>query len=130
MVRLGPGIRRALARQVLDIGSGEGSFAEAGCYHVVALDDNLDALLYAREREGGRQHRVFASCGRLYVAVPNGHGLCDAVYRFVFDGGGHAFYLGTRWVDRVFHSNLAVYGWALYFDRGGEAASEERGFIG
>jgi hypothetical protein len=33
--------------------------------------------------------RVLAPGGRCFFSMPDGHGLCDAVYRFVFEGGGH-----------------------------------------
>ena len=33
--------------------------------------------------------RVLKPGGRLYVSVPNGYGFCDAVYRWVYEGGGH-----------------------------------------
>ncbi len=33
--------------------------------------------------------RVLKPGGRLYVSVPNGYGLCDGVYRWVYEGGGH-----------------------------------------
>lgn len=33
--------------------------------------------------------RVIKPDGRLFVTVPNGHALCDAIYRFLFEGGGH-----------------------------------------
>jgi SAM-dependent methyltransferase len=33
--------------------------------------------------------RVLKPSGRLYVSVPDGYGLCDQVYRWLFEGGGH-----------------------------------------
>jgi SAM-dependent methyltransferase len=33
--------------------------------------------------------RVLKPNGRLYVSVPDGYGLCDRVYRWLFEGGGH-----------------------------------------
>jgi SAM-dependent methyltransferase/ribosomal protein L40E len=33
--------------------------------------------------------RVLKPDGRLYVSVPNGYALCDAIYRWVYEGGGH-----------------------------------------
>ena len=130
--------------------------------------------------------RVLKPGGQIFISVPNGYGLCDAIYRFVFAGGGHvnrfertqvvgliekstgsrlvrwhklyssfvylsklidllkesppggpqrlatigrvfpprvilaaqkAIYTNTRRLDRLFHTDLAVYGWALYFER-------------
>lgn len=46
--------------------------------HIAPADDAL--------REIGR---VLKPRGRLYVSVPNGYGLCDGIYRWVFEGGGH-----------------------------------------
>ncbi len=34
-------------------------------------------------------HRILKPTGLLWVAVPNGYGLDDALYRYVFEGGGH-----------------------------------------
>src|SRR5436853_2547608 len=33
--------------------------------------------------------RILSSRGCLWIAVPNGYGFDDALYRFVFAGGGH-----------------------------------------
>ncbi len=33
--------------------------------------------------------RILKPGGRLYVAVPDGHSLCDGIYRLLFEGGGH-----------------------------------------
>ena len=52
------------------------------CHHAL---EHLDGLV----RVLNEMARVLKPDGRLYVAVPNGYGLCDAVYRFVFEGGGH-----------------------------------------
>jgi len=52
------------------------------CHHAL---EHLDGLVLVL----GEMARVLKPDGRLYVAVPNGYGLCDAVYRFVFEGGGH-----------------------------------------
>lgn len=139
--------------------------------------------------------RVLKPDGRLYISVPDGHGFCDGVYRWVFEGGGHVnrfrredlvrlvesrvgvrlaqwqrlyssftylrgipdlrnapdlqtrlkwiarlprplnratqwgLYLATRVADRFFGTHLAVYGWALWFDRGAGAAIENPPFV-
>src|SRR5579872_6875380 len=52
------------------------------CHHALEHLDGLEQVL--REMA-----RVLQPNGRLYVSVPNGYGLCDAVYRWVFTGGGH-----------------------------------------
>src|SRR5215831_924245 len=33
--------------------------------------------------------RVLKPDGRLFVSAPNGYGVCDGAYRWVFEGGGH-----------------------------------------
>jgi SAM-dependent methyltransferase len=159
------------------------------CHHVLEHVAPLDAVL-------AEIRRVLKPDGRLFVTVPDGHGLCDAVYRFVFEGGGHVnrftrdslvtavesavglqlarwqklyssfaylrrllelravsasglslrlrllrrlrsavaaaqwlLYLGTRWWDRVFRTDLALYGWAFYFERSAGNAVEERAYV-
>jgi SAM-dependent methyltransferase len=159
------------------------------CHHVLEHLVPLDTVL----AEIGR---VLKPGGRLFVAVPNGYGLCDAVYRFVFEGGGHvnrlsrdglvtdieravglrlvrwqklyssfahlrrliklravsasglslrlrmlrslpglvaaaqwSLYLGTRMCDRVLGTDLAVYGWAMYFGQADGPAVEERSYV-
>src|SRR5579864_6095271 len=92
-MRLGLGIRRALARPpldaaqvswpfdiyrwfaeldrsqwVLDIGSGEGSFPWSDACHMVALDDNVEAFQRAPTHASGLYHRVFGSSERLPLA--------------------------------------------------------------
>jgi SAM-dependent methyltransferase len=46
--------------------------------HLAPLDESLAEMA-----------RVLKPGARCYVSVPNGYGLCDAVYRLVFLGGGH-----------------------------------------
>jgi SAM-dependent methyltransferase len=46
--------------------------------HMVDLSGTLEEI-----------SRVLKSTGRLYVSIPNGYGLCDRIYRYVFEGGGH-----------------------------------------
>jgi SAM-dependent methyltransferase len=59
-----------------------GSFDLVICHHALEHVADLRATL----REVGR---VLKPEGRFYVAVPNGYGLCDGIYRFLFEGGGH-----------------------------------------
>jgi SAM-dependent methyltransferase len=157
-----------------------------GLEHIPAVEKTL--------REVGR---ILKPDGRLVVSVPNGHGLCDGIYRFVFEGGGHvnrftrqravelvercagvrlqswhklyssfaylyrlaealdrrpmslpgrarafgklprsavyggqrALYRTTRLADRLFHTNFAVYGWALYFGRSSQVAHEQPAYL-
>lgn len=58
------------------------SFDLVLCHHVLEHIDNPESTL-------AEIARVLTPEGRLYVAVPNGHGLCDGIYRYVFDGGEH-----------------------------------------
>ena len=46
--------------------------------HIPAVDGTLAEI-----------GRVLRPEGRCFFSMPNGYGLCDAVYRFVFEGGGH-----------------------------------------
>ena len=46
--------------------------------HLAPLDETLAEMA-----------RVLKPGGRCYISVPNGYGLCDAIYRLVFLGGGH-----------------------------------------
>ena len=162
----------------------------AVCHHALEHVIELDATL-------AEIARVLKPDGRLIVSVPNGFGLCDAVYRFVFEGGGHVnrfhrgelvkkvekavsvrlvewtrlyssfvylwrlkqmledpppdlsprlmtiaklppkaitvvqrlLYSGTRVADRWLGSELALYGWAFYFDRAGGSAVETRAYV-
>ncbi len=59
-----------------------GAFDLVICHHVLEhVPDYSGALA-----EIGR---VLKPAGRLYVSVPNGYGLCDSIYRYVFEGGDH-----------------------------------------
>jgi SAM-dependent methyltransferase len=182
---------------VLDLASGPGSFGPyfrtfgrsaslpfrdrafdlVICHHALEHVENLETTLK-------EIRRVLKTSGRLFVSVPNGRGLCDQIYRTVFEGGGHVnrfrreevvamversvevrlvrwtklyssfvylrrlmelleapppglskrllrigrlprwmigagqkgLYTSSRAVDRWFHTDLAVYGWAFYFE--------------
>lgn len=48
----------------------------------------------------------------------------QAVYK-----GQRVLYRGTRLADRLLHTNLAVYGWALYFSRSSHDAREKPAFL-
>ena len=58
------------------------SFDLVICHHVLEHVSDLEETL-------GEIRRVLKPGARFYAAVPNGHGLCDGIYRYVFDGGGH-----------------------------------------
>ena len=155
--------------------------------HLAPLDETLSEMA-----------RVLKPGGRCYISVPNGYGLCDAIYRLVFKGGGHvnrfhrdelislleqrlrvrlvtwqklytsfvylrklmemlesphpklplrlraiswlprrsagfvqqALYLGTRLLDRYLRTDLAVYGWAFFFERpSGQPVVEQPAYV-
>ena len=168
----------------------DASFDLVICHHGLEHISTVEKTL----REIGR---VLKPDGRLVVSIPNGYGLCDGIYRFVFEGGGHvnrftwqravelvercagvrlqswhklyssfaylyrlaealdtrptslpkraraldklpraAVYKGqrvlyrtTRFADRLFHTNMAVYGWAFYFDHSSQTAREQPAYL-
>ena len=157
-----------------------------GLEHIPAVEKTLSEI-----------GRVLKPDGRLVISIPNGYGLCDAIYRFVFEGGGHvnrftwpravavveryagvhlvswhklyssfaylyrlrealdtrpaslqrrqrsfeklpritlyagqrALYRATRLADRLFHTNLAVYGWAFYFAHLNKTPTEQPAYL-
>jgi SAM-dependent methyltransferase len=60
----------------------DASFDYVVCHHV--LEHVVDPAPALREVA-----RVLKPTGGLSVAVPDGHGLCDGIYRYLFEGGGH-----------------------------------------
>jgi SAM-dependent methyltransferase len=60
-------------------------------------DDSVDAVICHNTLEHfldyrstlGEIRRVLRTAGWLWIAVPNGYGLDDHLYRLVFEGGGH-----------------------------------------
>lgn len=61
---------------------GAGAFDLVICHHVLEHVSQLEETL-------AEIRRVLKPGGRFYAAVPNGYGLCDGIYRWVFEGGGH-----------------------------------------
>jgi SAM-dependent methyltransferase len=155
--------------------------------HIARLDQTLDEVA-----------RVLKPAGRCFFSFPDGYSLCDGIYRWLYEGGGHvnrlrkdetvrrietrlgvrlvrwqklyasytylrrlmelrddppadlqkrlrlvcrlprraiglaqhALYAGTRVADRLAGTSLALYGWALFFEKGSDGAGEEQpGFI-
>jgi len=165
----------------------DGSFDLLICHHALEHIEKLEQSL--REMA-----RVLKPSGKCYFAFPNGYGLCDGVYRFLFEGGGHVnrfrrndaiqlleqrlqvrlvrwqklyssfvylrrlaellaapppdlqkrllairrlprwtigatqwlLYVSTRSIDCLLRTDLAVYGWALYFERGAKEPPVEQ----
>ena len=58
------------------------SFDYVVCHHVLEHVDQPELALH-------EVSRVLKPTGGLSVAVPDGHGLCDGIYRYHFEGGGH-----------------------------------------
>jgi SAM-dependent methyltransferase len=71
------------------------------CHHTLEHVTALEAAL----REIAR---VLKPDGRLYVAVPDGYGLCDGVYRFVFQGGGHVNRFRRQQLVSLIESSVGV----------------------
>ncbi len=155
--------------------------------HLAPLDETLAEMA-----------RVLKPGARCYISVPNGYGLCDAIYRLVFKGGGHVnrfhrdevvslveqrlnvrlagwhklyssfvylrklmellenptpklprrlmmigwfplrsvgfvqrtLYVGARLLDRWLRTDLAVYGWAFFFEKSsGQPVVEQPGYV-
>jgi len=169
---------------------GNSTFDLVICHHALEHIEGVEATL-------GEIARVLKPSGRLYIAVPNGYGFCDGLYRWIFQGGGHVnrfrrdalvasvegsvrirlvrrqqlyssfvylrrliellqapppdlaprllafrrlppraigllqhvLYIGTRLADRLFHTDLALYGWAFYFERSSAPVVQEPGYI-
>jgi SAM-dependent methyltransferase len=58
------------------------SFDLVLCHHVLEHVVQVEGTL--REIS-----RILKPDGRLYISVPNGYGLCDGIYRYLFEGGDH-----------------------------------------
>jgi SAM-dependent methyltransferase len=76
-----PGVTRCFA-QSHHLPFATASFDLVICSHALEHVVELDATL-------AEIARVLKPTGRLFVSVPNGYGVCDSVYRFLFEGGGH-----------------------------------------
>ncbi|MCX6628250.1 MAG: methyltransferase domain-containing protein, partial [Candidatus Solibacter sp.] len=76
------------------------------CHHALEHLAHLDETL-------SEMARVLKPDARCYLAIPNGHGLCDAVYRYVFEGGGHVNRFRRHEVVSLVEQrlNLRLVGW-------------------
>lgn len=52
--------------------------------------------------------RVLKPAGRLYVSIPDGYGVCDGVYRWLFEGGGHVNRFRREGLVRTIESRAGV----------------------
>ncbi len=169
----------------------DGSIDLLICHHALEHLAPLDETL-------AEMARVLKPGARCYISVPNGYGLCDAIYRYAFEGGGHVnrfhrdevialveqrlgvrlvawqklytsfvylrklmellenpppklarrlmmigwlplrsvglvqrtLYVGARLLDRWLRTDLAVYGWAFFFEkRSGQPVVEQPGYV-
>jgi len=58
------------------------SFDLVICHHSLEHFSDVDAVLQEIAR-------ILKPAGRLFVSVPDGYSLCDGIYRWLFEGGGH-----------------------------------------
>ena len=60
----------------------------AASFDLIVCQHGLEHIP-APERTLAEIGRVLKPGARLLVSVPNGYGLCDSIYRWLFEGGGH-----------------------------------------
>jgi len=77
---------QSVVRRVIALGEAlpfpASSFDLVLCHHVLEHITNVSETLQEISR-------VLKPDGRLFVSVPNGYGLCDGIYRYLFEGGDH-----------------------------------------
>jgi predicted SAM-dependent methyltransferase len=76
------------------------------CHHALEHLSHLDQTL-------AEMARVLKADAQCYISVPNGYSLCDAVYRYVFEGGGHVNRFRREEVVRRIEErlNVRLVGW-------------------
>jgi SAM-dependent methyltransferase len=79
----------------------DASFDLIVCNHALEHLEQLEAAL-------DEMRRVLKPDGRLYVSVPFGFGVCDGVYRWVFEGGGHVNRLRREQVIELVQRRLGL----------------------
>jgi SAM-dependent methyltransferase len=77
---------QSVVRRVIALGESlpfaPSSFDLVLCHHALEHIANVSGTLQEISR-------VLKRDGRLFISVPNGYGLCDGIYRYVFEGGDH-----------------------------------------
>jgi SAM-dependent methyltransferase len=89
------------------IGKSEGLPFAAGSFDLIVCNHALEHL----EDLGGaldEMRRVLKPDGRMYVSVPYGYGVCDGIYRWLFEGGGHVNRFRRDDVIRVVESRTGL----------------------
>ena len=71
------------------------------CHHVLEHISGLNGVL-------DEIRRVLKDSGRMYVSVPNGYGLCDGIYRWVFEGGDHVNRFRRAELTRMVETKVGV----------------------
>ena len=79
----------------------DASFDLLICHHALEHIEDLDASL-------NEMARVLKPTGKCYFAFPNGYGLCDGIYRYVFEGGGHVNRFRREEIVAELESRLGV----------------------
>ncbi|OLD67961.1 MAG: hypothetical protein AUI45_11970 [Acidobacteria bacterium 13_1_40CM_2_56_11] len=73
------------------------SFVQANSSQIPLASNSVDAVVshHTLEHFGdfrttlGEVNRILKDDGLIWIAIPNGYGFDDTLYRFVFSGGGH-----------------------------------------
>ena len=86
-----------LPRHVPDARRARTRYFQSDCTTIPLADQSVDVVICHNTLEHFPDYRstlaeirrVLRPSGWLWIAVPNGYGLDDHLYRFVFEGGGH-----------------------------------------
>jgi SAM-dependent methyltransferase len=77
-----PAVRPTVVGSAIEMPFDSASFDYVICHHVLEH-------IAAPKRALHEVARVLKPDGGLSIAVPDGRGLCDGIYRYLFEGGGH-----------------------------------------